>query len=133
MASVDLVVRNLVVSTIAELLDGLRLLSEGGDVLAEVSLHDPAFDAPENGRVIAIGDDGENPTSAENPLTATGTADAGAGTVATAYQLLEGSDVRLSGAVGVAGSSAEVQLSSTTIAEGQTVNLTMVRISMPES
>lgn len=97
-----------------------RLKSAGGTVIAEVACAATAFGAASNG-VASL---------ASTPRTGAGVAAAGAGTVATTFDLTDGANaVVLSGAVGIG--TGELQLNNTNIADAQVVTITSFTYTQP--
>jgi hypothetical protein len=99
-------------------------------VLATITLHTTAFGAASSGSAVAIGGDDTNPIGAGNPRSATAS---GTGT-ADNYRIYDGSDTLLwSGTVTGTGGGGDMELDNTSIASGQTVNLTGLTHTVPAS
>jgi len=97
----------------------IRIKSGGGTVIAEIVFDDPAFGNAASGVATANG-----------TLDGAGVAAAGAGTVATSFDVTDSdNNVIWSGAVG--NGSGEIDLNNTTIADGQAVNLSSFTHTQP--
>lgn len=134
--------RNAKAGALANLLNGGTLrLRNGTTTLADIALDGTnAFEAAGTGSAgiaRALGDDGTNPIGGGNPLTGTGGAGAGSGTDCDNFQLLtSGGLLRAGGDAGVAGSGAggtdpALVLVNASIANGQPIQVTDLRIEEP--
>lgn len=120
--------RNAACDAVVDLVDAgagagnLVLKSAGGAVLCTIALAATAFGAA----VAGVAD------LAGTPLSALGTAAAGAGTDAATCELQDGDGtVVVTGTVGITGSGADLELDNVSVAEGVAVNVTAFSYTQP--